>query len=348
MTSKNENKELELALAQIEKQFGKGTIIDSTHFVNQDIEVIPTGSYAMDKALGVGGLPAGRITEIFGGEGLGKSLMALCLTANAQKEGHKVLYVDAEHDLDPTWAKFIGVDMEKLLIHQPEDGEQALEVAHTLIKTGAVKLVIIDSVAAMTPRNIIEGNMDQSTVAELPRLFSKALSKMRGDIKKTETVFVLLNQIRDKIGFMQSGVESPGGRAIKFYSSVRIKLVRTGDLIEGGEVVGTKIKAKTLKNKVASPHKECSYNIVDGFGFDNYADIIDDAVDLGIVIKKGTWFYLPEINKETGEIEKGKAIGNGYRKIREVLSNDNEMTQMLLDEIKVRQSPILTTEEESA
>lgn len=333
MNDKNDDKELELALAQIEKQYGKGTIIDSTEFVNTDVEVIPTGCYELDKALGVGGIPCGRITEIFGGEGLGKSLLALKMTANAQKMGHKVLYVDAEHDLDPTWATFVGVDMESLLIHQPENGEQALEVAHTLIKTGGVKLVIIDSVAAMTPKNIIEGTMDQSTVAELPRLFSKALSKMRGDISKTDSTLVLLNQIRDKIGFMQSGVESPGGRAIKFYSSVRIKLVRTGDLIESGEVSGTKIKAKTLKNKVASPHKECTYNIVDGFGFDIYADIIDDAVKANVVLKKGSWFYFPDVDKETGEITKGQAIGNGYKQIRETLSNNQEMLDFILLEI---------------
>jgi recombination protein RecA len=329
-----QDKELELALAKIESQFGKGTIIDSTHFVNTDIEVIPTGNYALDKALGVGGIPCGRITEIFGGEAQGKSLLALTMTANAQRLGHKVLYVDAEHDLDPTWASFIGVDMEKLMIHQPETGEQGLEVAHMLIKTGGVKLVIIDSVAAMTPKSIIEGEMDDNTVAALPRLFSKALSKMRGDIKRTETALVLLNQVRDKIGFMQSGVDSPGGRAIKFYSSVRIKITRTGDLVEGGAITGTKIKAKTLKNKVASPHKECTYNIVDGFGFDIYADIIDDAVKAGIVLKSGSWYYFPAINTETGEITKGDAIGNGYRQIREKLSTDHETLGFIMKELK--------------
>lgn len=330
----NDNKELQLALAQIEKQFGKGTIIDSTHFINTDIEVIPTGNYALDKALGVGGIPCGRITEIFGGEAQGKSLLALTMTANAQRLGHSVLYIDAEHDLDPTWASFVGVDMEKLMIHQPENGEQGLEVAHTLIKTGAVKLVIIDSVAAMTPKSVIDGEMEDNTVAALPRLFSKALSKMRGDIKKTETALVLLNQVRDKIGFMQSGVESPGGRAIKFYSSVRIKLTRTGDLIENGTVTGTKIKAKTLKNKVASPHKECTYNIIDGFGFDIYADIIDDAAKAGIVIKSGSWYYFSDIDKETGEIINGAPIGNGYRQIREKLSNDPETLKQIMKELK--------------
>lgn len=333
MTDQNSDKALELALAQIAKQYGEGTIIDSTDFVNTEIEVISTGNYELDKALGVGGVPCGRITEIFGGEGQGKSLLALNIAANAQKLGHKVLYIDAEHDLDPTWAKFIGVDMESLMINQPEDGEQGLEVAHELIKTGAVKVVIIDSVAAMTPKNIIDGSMDQNTVAELPRLFSKALSKMRGDIKRTGTALVLLNQIRDKIGFMQSGVESPGGRAIKFYSSVRIKLARTGDLIEGGQVTGTKIKAKTMKNKVASPHKECTYHIVDGFGFDIYADIIDDAAKHNIVLKKGSWFYLPEIDKETGEVTKGAAIGNGYKQVRENLCQNKETLDFILSEL---------------
>lgn len=333
MTKIPEDKELDLALAQIEKQYGKGTIINSTEFVNTDVKVIPTGNYALDKALGVGGLPTGRITEIFGGEAQGKSLLALTLAANAQKMGMKVLYVDAEHDLDPTWATFIGVNIEDMLLHQPESGEQGLEVAHLLIKTGKVQLVIIDSVAAMTPKAIIDGDMTDKTVAELPRLFSKALSKMRGDIKRTDTTLVLLNQVRDKIGFMQSGVESPGGRAIKFYSSVRIKLTRTGDLIESGEVTGTKIRAKIIKNKVASPHKEAAYNIVDGFGFDVYADIIDDAVDAGIVLKAGSWFYFPEVNKETGEITKGKAIGNGSRQVRENLSNDSESLDYIMSEL---------------
>lgn len=328
------DKELDLALAQIEKQYGSGTIINSSDFKAADVEVISTGNYELDKALGVGGVPTGRITEIFGGEGQGKSLIALNLAANAQKAGHKVVYIDAEHDLDPTWAEFIGMDVGETLIHQPEFGEQALEIAHTLIKTGKVKLVIIDSVAAMTPKRIIEGDMDETTVAELPRLFSKALSKMRGDIKRTNTALVLLNQVRDKIGFMQSGVESPGGRAIKFYSSVRIKLARTGDLIEGGEVSGTKIKANVLKNKVAAPHKECRYNIIDGYGFDNSTSILDDAVTLGVIQKSGSWFYFKEVNEETGEITKGEAIGNGYKQIRTKLSESPETLDKLMSLIK--------------
>jgi recombination protein RecA len=185
----------------------------------------------------------------------------------------------------------------------------------------------------MTPKNIIEGDMDQSTVAELPRLFSKALSKMRGDISRTNCALVLLNQVRDKIGYGMSGVESPGGRAIKFYASIRIKLVRTGDLIEGGEVTGTKIKARIMKNKVAAPHKIAEYNIIDGFGFDIYQAIIDDAVDANIVRKKGSWFYFPEIDEETGEVTNGEVIGNGYRQVRENLSKNNPAVDRILSEL---------------
>lgn len=328
------NKSLELALAQVEKQYGKGIIINSNDFAAQDVEALSTGNILVDEALGVGGLPAGRITEIFGTEGLGKSLMALTLTAQAQKNGHKVLYVDAECDLDPTWARFIGVDLDDLLICQPDWGEQGLDVAYTMINSGAVKLVIIDSVAAMIPKSVIDGEIGDAHVAAAPRMWAQAMGILRSSIKKTDTCVVLLNQVRDKIGFMQSGTQSPGGRAIKFYSSVRIELKRIGDYRESNEIVGTKVKAKTIKNKVSPPHKEVLYNVIDGYGFDNLTPIVEDAVEKNILIKSGSWLNYPEIDKETGEITKGKAIGNGSKQWREYFLKNPEELEDIKSQLK--------------
>lgn len=327
------SKELELALAQIEKQYGKGTIINSTDFALEDIEVLPTGNDLVDDMLGVGGLPTGRITEIFGGEGLGKSLLALTLTAEAQKNGHKVLYVDAECDLDPTWARQMGVDLDELMICQPDYGEQGLDVARMLIGTGGVKLVIIDSVAAMTPKSVIDGEVGDSHVAALPRMFSQTMGMLRAEIKKSDTCLVLLNQVRDKIGFMQSGTTSPGGRAIKFYSSVRIELKRMGDYRESNEVVGTKVKAITKKNKVAAPHKEALYNVVNGYGFDNISSVIDKAAEHKLIIKSASWVYHKVID-EDGQIVKGEAIGNGMKQWRQYFTEHPQALEDIRIKIK--------------
>lgn len=337
-----DDKALELALAAIESQYGKGTI-SSGDYVQKDVEVIPTGNFLLDEALGVGGLPTGRVVEIYGGEGLGKSLLALSLSAQAQKAGHKVLYVDAEHDLDPTWAEFIGVNMEDLLICQPDYGEQGLDVAHKIIKSGAVKLVVIDSVAALVPQAELEGELTDSQVALIPRMLSKSLRKMRADINSTKTCVVFLNQIRDKIGFMQSGTQSPGGHALKFFSSVRIELKGVGAARAGEEVIGQKVQAKTIKNKVASPHKVINYNVLDGIGFDNYSPVLERSVKLGLLIRKGSWLYLPAIDPETGELQidektgeigKGSALGNGMVQIRSYLNEHPEIYDQLLNDIK--------------
>lgn len=328
------DKELELALAQIEKQYGKGTIIDNTGFAIEGIEVLPTGNFEIDDILGVGGLPTGRITEIYGQEAVGKSLLALTLTAEAQKAGHKVLYVDAECDLDHTWAKKMGVDMEQLMICQPDHGEQGLDVARTLIKTGAVKLIIIDSVAAMTPKSIIDGEVGDAHVAALPRMFAQTMGMLRAEVKKNDVCLVLLNQIRDKIGFMKSGTESPGGRAIKFYSSIRIELKRIGDYREGNEVVGTKVKAFTKKNKVASPHRETVYNVIDGYGFDNLTPMLEEAVELKILQKGGSWIYYRVVDPETGEFVKGSAVGNGAKQWRQHFEENPDKLEEIKQQVK--------------
>ena len=329
---------LELALAAIEKQYGKGAIIDSSEFKVEGIEIIPTGNYELDRILGVGGLPTGRITEIYGGEGLGKSLLALMLTANAQKAGHKVLYIDAECDLDPTWAQKMGVDMDNLLICQPDYAEQGLDIAETLLKTGEIKLIIIDSVAAMTPKDVVDGEITDSHVALSPRMWAQFIGMVRPIIKKTDTCLVFLNQIRDKIGFMQQGTQSPGGRAIKFYSSVRIELKRMGDYRESNEIAGVKVKAKTIKNKVYPPYKEIVYNVINDYGVDNISAIMEDAAKHGIVLKSGSWIYMTEINKETGEITKGPPVGNGSKQWREYFNEFPEILEKIKTEIKEKEN----------
>lgn len=328
------SEELDLALAQIDKQYGRGVVISDGKYVDREVGVLSTGNYEVDKMLGVGGMPTGRIVEIMGAEGLGKTMMALCMAAQAQKEGHKVLYIDAEHDLDPIWASYLGVDMDELLLCQPDYGEQALDIAQMLMKTGAVKLIIVDSVAALAPKSVIEGTIEDNHVAALPRMMSQAMSVMRPIVKKTDTCLVLLNQIRDKIGFMQSGTQSSGGRAIRFYSSVRLELKRMGDYKEGTEILGTKVQAKTIKNKVATPHQIVEYNIIDGYGFDNVGSVTKDAVQKKLLIKAGSWLYYPEINKETGEITKGTAIGNGSKQQREYFDKNPEEFTNIIQQLK--------------
>jgi recombination protein RecA len=316
------DKQLELALAQIDKQYGVGTIIARGDFIDRKVKVIPTTNVHLDKALGIGGLPRGRITEIFGTEGLGKSLLALCVAAEAQKMGLTVAYIDAEHDLDPEWAAFLGMNIDDVLLCQPDYGEQGLEIAHTLIKTGKVHLIIIDSVAALTPKSELEGTMEDMQVGAQARMMAKALRKMRPDINHNDVCALFLNQVRDKIGFMQSGVQSPGGRALRFGASVRIELKRLGDYKEGAEVVGTRVQAKVIKNKVAAPHKVAEYNIIDGVGFDNYSIIALQAVEVGILIRKGTWLYWPALD-DNNQIVKGLTIGNGMRQVREKWINED-------------------------
>lgn len=328
------SKELELALANIDKQYGKGVVISNTDFVDREVGVLPTGNVIVDDMIGIGGMPTGRIIEIFGTEGLGKSLLALNMAANAQGTGAKVLYIDAEHDLDPKWAIQQGVDMSDIILCQPDYGEQALDIAMLLINTGQIKLVIIDSVAALTPKAVIDGTMEDNHVAQLPRMMSQAMGKLRAAVNKTDTCLVLLNQVRDKIGYGQSGTQSPGGRAVKFYSSVRLELKRKGDYREGNEVAGTIVIATTRKNKVAPPHRVEEYNIIDGVGFDNYTPVFKQAVEKKILIKSGSWLYFPDIDKTTGEVTKGSAVGNGSKQQREYMEANPDVFADLIKQLK--------------
>lgn len=283
---------IETAIAQIEKQFGKGAIMVMGEAKPRfEVSAIPTGSVPLDLALGIGGLPRGRVVEIFGPEGCGKTTVALSLVAQAQKTGGTAAFIDAEHALDPTWAQTIGVNLDDLLISQPDTGEQALEIAETLIRSGAVDIVIIDSVAALVPRAEIEGEMGDAIVGVQARLMSQALRKLTGAISKSKTIAIFTNQLREKIGIMFGNPETtPGGRALKFYSSVRIDLRKIENIKDGEKVIGSRIRAKIVKNKVAPPFKLAEFDVMADEGISQAAGLLDVALDLGLVTKSGSFF----------------------------------------------------------
>ncbi len=321
--SNDRNKALEMALAQIDKQFGKGAVMKMGERTNMDIEVVPTGALALDLALGVGGLPRGRITEIYGPESSGKSTLAMHVVAEAQRNGGVCAYIDAEHAMDPVYARAIGVDVDQLLISQPDTGEQALEICDMLTRSGAVDVIVVDSVAALTPRAEIEGEMGDTHVGLQARLMSQALRKLTGNIHKTNTIVIFINQLREKIGVMFGSPETtPGGRALKFYSSVRLDIRRIESLKDGAEVVGNRTRVKVVKNKVSPPFRQAEFDIMYGQGISREGSLVDMSVDLGIVKKSGAWFTY-----------EGEQLGQGREKAKDYLKKNPEVMMEISDKV---------------
>ena len=292
----NRKRALETALMQIEKTYGKGAIMRlGDHSDQVNVEAISTGSLSLDLALGIGGVPRGRIIEIYGPEASGKTTLALHVLASAQKKGGEAAFIDVEHALDPTYARALGVDIDNLLISQPDTGEQALEITEQLVRSGAIDVIVVDSVAALLPRSELEGEMGDSSVGVVARLMSQALRKLTGAVSKTNTVVIFINQLREKIGVMYGNPETtPGGRALKYFSSVRIDVRRIETMKVAGEMIGNRTRAKIVKNKVAPPFKEAEFDIIYGEGISKIGEIIDLGVKLDLIDKAGAWFTVGE------------------------------------------------------
>lgn len=320
-------KALESALMQIERQFGKGSIMKlGEASAKLNIEIIPSGALALDIALGVGGLPRGRVVEIFGPESSGKTTVALHIIAEAQKTGGVAAFVDAEHALDPLYARNLGVDIENLFVSQPDTGEQALEIAEALVRSGAVDVIVIDSVAALVPRAEIEGEMGDSHVGLQARLMSQALRKLTGAISKSRTTVIFINQIREKVGVMYGSPETTtGGRALKFYASVRLEVRKHENIKQGTEIIGSRTRVKVVKNKVAPPFKQADFDIMYGTGISKEGSILDIAADMNIINKSGAWYSY-----------KDEKLGQGRENVKVYLREHPEVTKEV--ELKVKQA----------
>ena len=324
MAATDREKSLETALAQIERQFGKGSVMRLGEDARGAVEVIPTGSIALDCALGIGGLPRGRVVEVYGPEGGGKTTFALHAVANAQKSGGIAAFIDAEHALDPEYAKKLGVDTDALLVSQPDTGEQALEIADMLIRSGALDVLVIDSVAALVPRAEIEGEMGDSHVGLQARLMSQALRKLTGAISNTGTTAIFINQLREKVGVMFGSPETtPGGRALKFHSSVRLDVRRIETLKDGTEAVGNRVRVKVVKNKMAPPFRQADLDILFGLGISREGGLIDMGVEQGIVRKSGAWYTY-----------EGDQLGQGKENARTFLRDNPDMANEIEKKIK--------------
>ena len=318
-------KSLDMALAQIDKQFGKGAIMKMGDKTTMSIEAVSTGALPLDLALGIGGLPRGRVTEIYGPESSGKSTLAMHVVAEAQRNGGTCAYIDAEHAMDPVYARAIGVDIDQLLISQPDTGEQALEICDMLVRSGAIDVVVIDSVAALTPRAEIEGDMGDSHVGLQARLMSQALRKLTGNLNKTKTICIFINQLREKIGVMFGSPETtPGGRALKFYSSVRLDIRRIESLKDGAEVVGNRTRVKVVKNKVSPPFRQAEFDIMYGKGISREGALLDMSVDLGVVNKSGAWFTY-----------EGEQLGQGRENSKNFLTANPEVMMEISDKVMI-------------
>jgi recombination protein RecA len=318
-------KAVDVAMTQIERQFGKGSIMRLGGRLKVDIDIIPTGSVSLDAALGIGGVPRGRIVEIYGPESSGKTTLALHIVAEAQKSEGLAAFVDAEHALDPTYAKKLGVDTVNLLVSQPDSGEQALEIVETLVRSGAMDVIVIDSVAALVPRAEIEGEMGDSHMGLQARLMSQALRKLTGTVSKSNTCVVFINQVREKIGVMFGNPETTtGGRALKFYTSIRLDIRRIATIKEGQDVVGNRTRVKVVKNKMAPPFREAEFDIMYSKGISQIGDVLDQSVNHNLVLKSGTWFSYGETR-----------LGQGRENVKRYLQEDDKLLAEL--EIKVRE-----------
>ncbi len=308
-------KALEMAMSQIEKQFGKGSVMKLGEFKTMEVEAIPTGALSLDIALGIGGLPRGRIIEVFGPESSGKTTLALHVIAEAQKMGGEAAFIDAEHALDPVYAKKLGVDIDNLIVSQPDTGEQALEITEALVRSGALDVIVVDSVAALVPKAEIDGDMGDSHMGLQARLMSQALRKLAGAINKSKTVIIFINQLREKIGVMFGNPETTtGGRALKFYASVRLDIRKIENIKQDGEVKGNRVRVKVIKNKVAPPFREAEFDIVYGEGISKAGNILDMAVNLDIIEKSGSWFSY-----------NGDRIGQGRENVKKYLKENPEI-----------------------
>ena len=322
----DKKKALQTALAQIDKSFGKGTVMRLGDRPEMNVEAIPTGSLALDAALGIGGVPKGRIIEIYGPESSGKTTLALHILAEAQKRGGEVAFVDAEHALDPVYAAALGVDTDNLLVSQPDTGEQALEITEALVRSGAIDAVVVDSVAALVPKQEIEGEMGDTFVGLQARLMSQALRKLAGTIAKTNCVVIFINQLRMKIGVMYGNPETTtGGNALKFYSSVRLDVRRIEAIKEGGNVIGNKTRVKVVKNKVAPPFREAVFEIMYGQGISKWGELVDLAVQMDIIQKSGSWFSMGD-----------ERIGQGANSVKDYLMNNPDIAAQV--EAQVREN----------